>query len=196
MSNDNLSNSSDSSELSGDLRRFAAELSQLRPREDRLDRERLAFLAGQASIVNATGWSRKVPGIRAESRAWSVAFAVMSVVAASLLFLLITQPDRRGDYSFANSNAQQRRETPGSVPANTRDVLTTQDACHVDLEERLASLEADRQSSAASIPLPQVDRVVPVYTPAAWQQVINESAASQPLPRKSSDVSRKQGINT
>ena len=82
--------------LSDELQHFAAELARLRPREDRLDRERLAFLAGQASVAPAPSKSLKTLGLPLESRAWPAAFAAMTAIAATLLCMLLTRPEVPG----------------------------------------------------------------------------------------------------
>jgi hypothetical protein len=69
----------------GSLERFAAELSALSPAA-RLDRDRVMYLAGQASVG--------VPAFGHGPRRWSwpVAFGGMTAVAASLLIALALQP--------------------------------------------------------------------------------------------------------
>src|SRR6187401_3503160 len=71
-----------------ELKSFEAKLAALVPRDDRLDRERLAFLAGQASMNPNTRWQRH-PG-------WPAAFAAMSALAATLLLMLVTRPATTG----------------------------------------------------------------------------------------------------
>ncbi|MGH7140975.1 MAG: hypothetical protein ACREHD_35030 [Pirellulales bacterium] len=66
------------------LERFAAELAALLPRA-RLDRDRLMYLAGQASVAPArVHLPRRWP--------WPAAFGGMTAVAASLLLLLALRP--------------------------------------------------------------------------------------------------------
>jgi hypothetical protein len=67
-----------------------ARLAELRPREDRLDRDRLMFLAGQASVDG--GKAQTSAGRR---WAWPASFAGMSAVAAALLAMLLS--DVRND---------------------------------------------------------------------------------------------------
>ena len=68
-----------------DLKALEAALAALVPRSDRLDRDRLMFLAGQA-----TGSQPRA----AVSRpwAWPAAFSAMTALAASLLLMLVTRP--------------------------------------------------------------------------------------------------------
>jgi hypothetical protein len=69
----------------GDLKEIEAALASLVPRADRLDRDRLMFLAGQASVVRR-GQDRVV---RVARWAWPSAFAATSAVAAGLLVALL-----------------------------------------------------------------------------------------------------------
>lgn len=66
-----------------DLSALEAALASLTPRADRLDRDRLMFLAGRASAA---------PPPSPRLRTWQAAFAAMSAVAASLLVALVVQP--------------------------------------------------------------------------------------------------------
>ena len=74
-------------ELPPELKAVEAELASLRPREDRLDRERLVFRAGQTSA----GGDRASRGAAARG-AWPAAFAGMTAVAAALAVALAVRP--------------------------------------------------------------------------------------------------------
>lgn len=64
-----------------DLKSLESQLGSLAPRSDRLDRERLIFLAGQASAeLPSTRW------------AWPASLAAMTAVAATLLVMMLNQP--------------------------------------------------------------------------------------------------------
>ena len=73
----------------GVLQRFEAQLASLAPRAARLDRDRLMFLAGQASAATGTieplrrGW------------AWPAAFSAMTALAAALRVMVLTHPEPR-----------------------------------------------------------------------------------------------------
>jgi hypothetical protein len=61
---------------------FEAQLAALRPREDRLDRERLMFLAGQASVMEAD------QSLSVSRRwAWAASLGAIATAAAALLVL-------------------------------------------------------------------------------------------------------------
>jgi hypothetical protein len=86
---------SPSEDLPPELRSFEAQLAALVPRTDRLDRERLMYRAGRASLAAEIGrrpW------------AWPAAFSAMTVVAASLLVALAVRP------------AEHIVEVPGPAP--------------------------------------------------------------------------------
>ncbi len=84
-------------ELPPQLKSIEAELASLAPRTDRLDRERLIFLAGQASVLGvahrrastSSGWG------------WPAATAVMTTVAAALMVTLLVRPGPQVDRRFA-----------------------------------------------------------------------------------------------
>ncbi len=84
-----------------DLAPFEATLSSLAPRAAQLDRDRLMFLAGQAALQASGG--RQPPDdlggrvARADSPAshwgWPAAFSAMTVLAASLLVMVMNRPE-------------------------------------------------------------------------------------------------------
>jgi len=77
-----------------------ARFAELRPRENRLDRDRLMFRAGQASMDGG-----KAPTSAARRWAWPASLAGMSAVAAALAVMLLS--DVRDDQlhpPLANSN--------------------------------------------------------------------------------------------
>jgi hypothetical protein len=75
-------------DLPPELRSLEAALASLAPRRDRLDRDRLLFLAGQESV--RTKAIAAAP--RAWRLAWPAAFSGMTAVAAALLVLLLARP--------------------------------------------------------------------------------------------------------
>jgi len=77
------------SELLNPLER---KLLALRPRDDRLNRERLLFLAGQASVIRTQSFARSPSRRLWEHWCWAPAFATMTAAAGSLLFLLLWRP--------------------------------------------------------------------------------------------------------
>lgn len=70
--------------IPADLQSLELQLAALRPRTDRLDRDRLMFLAGQASAASP---ARTWLGYRRTS----IALAAMTAVAATLLVLLVVR---------------------------------------------------------------------------------------------------------
>jgi len=73
-----------------ELKGLEAQLCRLRPRTDRLDRDRLLFLAGQAAAEHP-----KVPREpnRLPGWAWPTSFVGMTSVAAALLCMLVMRPE-------------------------------------------------------------------------------------------------------
>ncbi|MGW8257488.1 MAG: hypothetical protein ACWGMZ_08390 [Thermoguttaceae bacterium] len=90
---------------SAEMKSFEAALAALTPRTDRLDRERLMFLAGQQSILPSPDQStrlRPVPvGARREAGGegtfWKAGFAAMTAVATVLLVIVLRSPSERLD---------------------------------------------------------------------------------------------------
>ena len=75
--------------LPPELQALEAELALLRPRADRLPREQVLFLAGQASVLGRDPVRRDGPG----RWAWPTAFVAMTALAASLLAVLLFRPE-------------------------------------------------------------------------------------------------------
>jgi hypothetical protein len=154
-------------QLGEELKRFADDLARLQPRDDRLDRERLAFLAGQASVTP-------------RGRGWPVAFGAMTAVAASLLFLLVTRPEtstvspRVADSSIDDANT----EFATSV-VDDRRVMSPRDALRTDFEAMLATNLNDAAQSEIGPTTPAVHQG-PTLTPNAWQRVIEEGEIARP----------------
>jgi len=78
---------SEKRELPAELKAIEAELAALVPRTDEFDRERLVFLAGQASVQKAG----VLGGRHASQVAWPMATAAMTAIAASLLAVVMTK---------------------------------------------------------------------------------------------------------
>ncbi len=182
-------------ELPRELKSFEARLSGLAPRDDRLDRERLAFLAGQASVIHDSDRLTKLPGVRLRSRGWPAAFAGMTVVAASLLVALVMQPDAAKLPTSFVDHAFDEAAPPVTVVVDGRAMLTARDAQWGDVEARLAQLAADRVDSHEPSP-PNDDRDVPVLTPNSWQQVIGDGKPAVPSRSGAFNDSYYRGVNS
>ncbi len=76
-------------DLAPGLKAVEAELASLSPRTDRIDRERLIFLAGQQSVAGGRAASR------ARRWGWPTAFAAMTALAAGLLVALLLPGEPR-----------------------------------------------------------------------------------------------------
>ena len=77
----------ESPEMTGELRAFEAALGNLRPSATALDRDRLLFLAGQASVHSTGNFAGPVTWL------WPAATASMTGIAALLLAALLLRPD-------------------------------------------------------------------------------------------------------
>ncbi len=87
MNEHHLPTDHDGWNTSGEIESFEARLKELVPRRDRLDREKLIFLAGRASVPRA---DRVLRG-------WSVAFGSVTTAAILLLALFIMKPENKTD---------------------------------------------------------------------------------------------------
>lgn len=97
-----------------ELTAIEAVLASLAPRTDRLNRERLMFLAGQASAAarpeRCRAWTRWL---------WPAAFSAMTAVAAMLLVMLVVQPGQI---------ARHGADRTALAPAPSAEAKTAQDA--------------------------------------------------------------------
>ena len=75
---------------SPELQAIEAQWSRLRPRADRIDRDRLMFLAGQASVAGRVDQSRPA---RLATWFWPASCAGMTAVAAALFAMLVLRPE-------------------------------------------------------------------------------------------------------
>jgi hypothetical protein len=153
-------------EDSHELKSFEAKLAALIPRDDRLDRERLAFLAGQASMNPNTRWQRHP--------AWPAAFAAMSVLAATLLMMLVTRPTATGlsatgvgEIATSDRPHAAPRTATNVFPEKMPDTLSARDALAGDIEQRLTNLSKVKSAPLFYIEQPES----PSLTPAAWRRV-------------------------
>jgi hypothetical protein len=174
-------------QLSDDLKRFAQDLSSLCPREDRLDRERLAFLAGQASVTTGNIQSLSHSSNWRRHQAWPAAFATMSMVAATLLFMLVMRPAVNESPSGARDVATQDhvhaspQVATHGAPQKSADVLIARDALSGDIEQRLTMLSKVKSGASISVERPDSPRL----TPAAWRQVDDGATSKIPSPGSS-----------
>ncbi len=126
-----------------DLSELEAALAALVPRADRLNRDRLMFLAGQASAQPKIDW----PPVQAQPNvlrpwanwAWPAAFAAMTGVAASLLLALAIRPGPQ-----IVERMVERIATPPALPQEPA-VAAAQD--HVEPDVRI-----DSPATAVAVP--------------------------------------------
>jgi hypothetical protein len=157
-----------------DLKALEARIAQLVPQSGRLDRERLMFLAGQASVVS-TDPQVSLLGLHLSARAWPRAFVAMSAVAAALFVMLLTRPSL-SDSSLAGHSSvadidrtvESGRRHFGELGHRQGDVLSVADAHRDDVEDRLAK----RESGSREITLDE-DLGGQVLTPSSWEQLIH-----------------------
>jgi hypothetical protein len=107
------SSASEHSGLSPELQAIEAEWARLRPRTDRIDRDRLMFLAGQASVAEQAELPRSS---RLRVWFWPTSFAGMTAVAAVLFAMVFMRPEpqlvERIVYAAPGSAADERNARP------------------------------------------------------------------------------------
>jgi hypothetical protein len=195
--NDESGNHGSAQKRSIELQSFEARLAQLSPRGDRLDRERLIFLAGQASVANEDfGRLPAGPDWRRHA-GWPAAFATMSAVAATLLVMLIMRPAGTTDLatSLRDLKSTDRIVTsPEAMKSRAKDVdpsiLSARDAQFGDVEDLLAARSQERAAWSEAD-----DRNTRPLTPSAWQEISEEMQPLAPSP-ESSNTLLFQGIKT
>jgi hypothetical protein len=156
------------------LKSFEARLAALSPRDDRLDRERLMFLAGRASVESRPTPSRPSPRPSPlEHKAWPAAFAAMTTLAAALLVILVTRSEpARPSLYHATAGAGSMQTDMQRDEATT--VLSTIDVYRGDINRLIANDDSFRREVDGSSTAPADNRAMPVLTPARWQDAIKE----------------------
>lgn len=185
-------------ELPGELKAFEARLAALSPRDDRLNRERLMFLAGHASAEAAFAG----PGLpsRAREMAWPAAFTAMTAIAATLLVMLVARPVVNKMPAVHVADGGRRAPVARPSIAEPTDfntsVLSTGDARRHDIEQLLSVVTLAASGDAASPSVSEGDGVP--LTPAAWREIIDSAEATRPRSSDSSDIDIRmnQGITS
>lgn len=181
--------------LGDDLARFERELARLCPRDDRLNRDRLMFLAGQAA-AGANAERSTLFGVNLVSRAWPAAFGAMTAVAAMLLVMVITKPESTVPGSFASHDtARDDGWRMWQERNDDRTVLSTLDAHLGDIEALLAREEfRDAGVDAAATPADNSGRRL--LTPGRWHEVLDESESVSASPKGASHYLQNRGATS
>jgi hypothetical protein len=183
-------------DIAGKLKPLEARLAALSPCPDRLDRDRLMFLAGQASLVDAKFERVRTLGSRLESGVWPAAFVAMSAVAATLFVMLVGARERFAPPASSAAVSGHSDRAPLAIEWSSADpVLSAGDAYAVSIESLLASddLRSDIGSSSSD-PFETRDR--PILTPAGWGQILNEAMDFQGSRPGASTIHPIQGVNS
>jgi hypothetical protein len=190
--------------MSGDLK-----LATLHPRHDRLDRDLLLFMAGRASVEDAIAeLGSSVPGYQGRwSRStalWSGSFAAMTVVAATLLVILLTQtpndPNRLAPVNEIASTEQTCPIRAGHRSSRLLDRNTLSSApYHLKHIDALLASDSFDWLPADSTAQPRSARELinrKILTPCSIQMLLNESETSDQSPFDSSSYSRSPGAHS
>jgi hypothetical protein len=175
-----------------ELKSFEARLASLAPRDDRLDRERLMYLAGQASVGPAE--LRRDGGDWRRHPAWPAAFGAMSAVAATLMCMLIMRPAEDGvtqNMASATRCVEQPPEPRATALSEAdNEVLVVRDVYSGDIEGRMSRLSS---ADGAAVPVNEMHR--PALTPTGWRRVFDPSTSSKAAGAGSSAVPRSWRIH-
>ncbi|MFC1596581.1 hypothetical protein ACFL5Q_01360 [Planctomycetota bacterium] len=98
------------SEREHDLAAWEARLGAFRPGPSRLDRDRVMFLAGRASVR----WERSHAARPSVAWVWPAAFASMTAMAGGLLVALVMQHPADTSAPSPGSSGAVAQETPGA----------------------------------------------------------------------------------
>lgn len=152
-----------------DLKSLESQLGTLEPREDRLNRERLIFLAGQASA--------ELPSKR---WAWPASFAAMTALAATMLVMLLSQPTVVPPALPAaeRSLTEIRQDFAQRHPPRTRPqgITTATLFREEELEELLhgqSKLVVSFDTTSENFEEEQLRRTI--LTPSSWNELFDDS---------------------
>lgn len=166
--------------LPGELQAFEAALAQLRPRCGQFDRDRLMYLAGQASVRGEmlADRPRVLPGWF-----WPASSVVMTGVAATLLFMLVMRVPVTGQ-----EGAHERGAAAGTAPAQTL-VERSHDISSLAWRKRITDelLSPDSLAHAwADLPgASSLDVDEEILSSRSYKQLLDEAGNFRRLPRAS-----------
>jgi len=182
--------------LPDDLKLVEARWSALRPRDDRLDRERLIFLAGRASVEAERESSKTWLGLPFVQNGWAAAFAAMSAIAAALLVALVTRSvpvEPLFTRVATKATPAMNQFVDGRALAKSR-VLSTGDAHRRNIDELLTAVQV-ASSKNDTVAIPTIDeRERTLLTPADWRRTIDDADDRNPSTNNSSRVLSNQGV--
>jgi hypothetical protein len=176
---DEAETSAGAGRLPSELQSFEAALSQLRPNPAAIDRDRLMFLAGQASVQGKAVAEQRstLPGWF-----WPASSAVMTGVAAALLFLLVTaQPWA----SVAPLRLPGQQPTDGVASSSTPEsTATSPDASSLAWRKRIT------EELLSSDSLAHARAELPEYSPSYVDEEILSSHSYKQLLDEAGDFRR------
>jgi hypothetical protein len=178
-----MSSEEDPKEDLGELSELEAALAALAPRAERLNRDRLMFLAGQASVEPKISQAAQP---QLPSRwAWPVAFAAMSGIAASLLAALAIRPAPQASERIVERivTVSTARQEPAAAIAQDRiEAVAASDARAIasPLPDWLALwlFAQPAGSTGHEPPYPELRNQVLLHGLNSWTTPASESTAS------------------
>jgi hypothetical protein len=178
--------------LPEELKAFEAALASLTPSADRLSRDRVMYLAGQAALSATEGdspiFSAKKSGQSPMPKtrwAWPAAFSAMTAVAATLAVLLVSQPAIRTANHAENPNAapfvEGKTEHP-SLAANQAVTSMSPEELEPLLADNAEFRGIDGRRPAWALELALSGRILPPSSGNAARQAETDSPLPKPRP--------------
>jgi hypothetical protein len=170
----------DAAQLSSELQSFEAALAQLRPSPAAIERDRLMFLAGQASARRAVTTAQRniLPGWF-----WPASSAVMTGVAAALLFMLAMRTPVIGERETHQSGAVAS-DAPAQEFVETPRVASSL-AWRKRLTDELLSYDAVANAGADMPGAPSWDADEEIISARSFKQLLDEEGDVRRPPRAS-----------
>ncbi len=191
--------------LSEELQLLEAQLKLLKPLPDRLDREKLIFLAGQASVSDASATlSTHTSRWQSSTALWPGSFAAMTVVAATLLLMLLTQTPNSPSPKIPENNLtiiespHQSLDVKQHSRAPRRNILSLSPYQLNNLDRLLGHNSLDslpsNLSTNSNSPHDLINRKI--LTPTSINMLLDESAEFERSPLDSVVPSQNTGSNS
>jgi hypothetical protein len=156
--------------LPEELKAFEAALASLTPSADRLSRDRLMYMAGQAALASPkTHWH------------WPAAFSAMTALAATLAVLLISQPAIRTANHAANPYAASFAEGKNQA-ANQAAATGSPQELEPLLTDYATSPGIDGRGPSWALALALSGRVLPPMTGEDARREATDSQLQKPPP--------------
>jgi hypothetical protein len=168
----------DRARISDELKSFEAELAHLRPCGDRLDRDRVVFLAGRASLEADLEFLKTTRTPTLWQKARPAVFAATLGIAATVLAMTLARPRMivlPEDNLVASQDPVPRNRTACGWSNLDSSILSTADAHRREIDDLLSTAKLDSPDTTRTTTVG--DGNEPLLTPAHWRLIIDRSEA-------------------